>query len=163
MKYRIGLSVIVAAIVMSCSVPRAVAKLEATPTDDAAAVWSFEQEIYRKRGEGDLTYYLSMADPDYTVWAPEWEKPNGYTELVEAVKTLQGTTSGEKIAPEMKLVRVNEAGNVALVYYSTRRTAKAGGMAADDRFDTLHVWSKGKDGWRLLGGMARKNDRMKEK
>ncbi len=122
---------------------------------DMALLWQHEQDLYAKRGQGDLTYYLSLADREYTVWAPGWEKPNGYAELVKAVADLKDVTRGEVITPELKLIKISRSGNVALVYYSTHRTQAPGGKAADERYDTLHVWIREPSGWLLLGGMAR--------
>lgn len=127
----------------------------ASSSDIAAQLWKYEQEIYLKRGQGDLSYYLSLAHPDYTVWAPGWPKPNGHAELVKAVADLKGRTRGEVITPTLKHIEVDRSGSVAMVYYSTHRTRTADGKIVDDRFDTLHVWVREKDRWLMLGGMAR--------
>lgn len=122
---------------------------------DEERIWRIEQEFYERRGAGDLSYYASKADADYTVWAPGWDKPNDYQALLGAVEEMGATTAGETISATPKLVKIERSGQVALVYYSTHRTTRPGGEATDDRYDTLHVWIRRADGWKLLGGMAR--------
>jgi ketosteroid isomerase-like protein len=61
--------------------------------------------------------------------------------------------SAEKI--ELTFVDLTVQGDVAIVYYSTRRTMRADGTPVDERFEVTHTWVKENGEWKVLGGMGR--------
>ncbi len=122
---------------------------------DEDAIWQLEQSIYAGRSGGNMSNYLNATDRDYAGWPPQAQAPMGYDALAaQAAKA--GVLSGEELTMTKNLIRVHRDGNVALAYYTTHRTKRGGGAAVDERFETIHVWIREKDGsWKLLGGMAR--------
>ena len=127
---------------------------QSSKAQDEDTIWKLEQSIYAGgSGHSNLTNYLGSMDPEYAGWPPQSAAPLGYAHIAEAARN----SSGASVALTMKkdLIRVHREGNVALAFYTTHRTGRAGG-AADDYFETLHVWIRGQDGtWKLFGAMVR--------
>ena len=127
----------------------------AAPTEsDEDIIWHNEQAIYAGRAEGNVDFYVEHADPDYAGWPPQFKAPLNYDALVASAKRGAGQ-KGEALVLEKSLIKIHRNGNVALAFYKTHRTKRAGGVPVDEVFEDIHVWVKDSDGWRLMGGMAR--------
>jgi ketosteroid isomerase-like protein len=59
-----------------------------------------------------------------------------------------------ELAMTRQLVRVHRDGDVALAFYTTHRTLRAG-KPVDETFETLHVWIRKDGAWKLFGAMVR--------
>jgi sterol desaturase/sphingolipid hydroxylase (fatty acid hydroxylase superfamily)/ketosteroid isomerase-like protein len=121
---------------------------------DEATIWKLEQAIYAGgSGGSNLANYVAAMDPEYAGWPPQAASPLGYEHIVEAAK--KSGNKGVELELRKDLVRVHREGNVALAYYTTHRTVRAG-AAVDESFETLHVWIREADGqWKLFGAMVR--------
>ena len=121
---------------------------------EAARVWDLEQAMYAGgSGGANLARYLENLDPDYAGWPPQASAPVGRAHLAEAA----AASSRNPVALSLRedLVRVHRDGNVALAYYTTHRSTRAG-AAVDETFETLHVWVRdGAGDWKLFGAMVR--------
>lgn len=122
---------------------------------DEEAIWKLEQSLYSgPTGRSNLASYLNAMDADYAGWPPQAAAPLGYEHIAQAAARATGRASVE-LKMHKDLVRVRREGTVALAFYTTRRTLRAG-AAVDESFETLHVWIKGEDGaWKLFGAMVR--------
>ena len=129
--------------------------LTATAADaeaTCAALWEIEQNIYQARARADGDYYLSIASPAYLGWPPQFNEPAGYDTLRAGIE--RGTMQpGEKIDLTLRGCSVDD--DVAIIFYSTHRTRAGGGAPADDRFETIHVYTQRNSDWVLIGAMAR--------
>jgi ketosteroid isomerase-like protein len=129
------------------------AKVAATQSDEDI-IWHNEQAIYAGRAVGDLSFYVNHTDPDYAVWPPMVKTPMNRDELAASAKRAAGQ-GGEVLTLEKNQIRIHRNGNIALAYYTTHRTRRAGGGAVDESFENIHVWVKDPEGWRVFGGMSR--------
>lgn len=116
-------------------------------------IWSHELEIYKRRGEGSLDKYLSVAHREFLGWPPQWSEPSDYSGM-QAWDADAEELKGEKV--ELFKKKFTMVGDAALIYYATRRTSLGGGEAVDQHFDVIHVWYRVQDDWKLIGGMARR-------
>lgn len=73
-------------------------------------------------------------------------------ERVEAMKT--GDTKYESIKYEDISVRSNPEGTGAIVISTVTVKGKNMGKAVDGNYRVTHVWSKTKDGWRMVNGQT---------
>jgi len=124
------------------------------PMSDEEIIWQNEQTIYAGRADGNINFYVDHADPDYAGWPPQFAAPLNYDALVASAKRGAGQ-KGEALTLEKSLIKIHRNGNVALAFYKTHRTKRAGGVPVDEVFEDIHVWVKDPQGWRLMGGMAR--------
>ena len=122
--------------------------------EDEATIWKLEQGIYAQRGEGKMSLYLSVADPNYAGWPPQVAAPMALAQL-KGQESRAADNTGERIELQKQLIQFDSSGNTALAYYSSHRTRRGGGIAVDERWETIHVWVRSADGWKLMGGMAR--------
>ena len=80
--------------------------------------------------------------------------PMNYDMLVTQAAQAKGM-KGEKLEMKKNLIRVHRDGHMAMAYFTTHRTQRAGGAPVDESFENIHVWVRTREGWRLMGGMAR--------
>lgn len=109
--------------------------------------------IYADRAQGHLNFYVANASPDYLGWPPTAAAPMPFNKLDGNKNVLRGQTQ-ERIDTAFKGFTMS--GGTAIIYYSNHRTRTASGEAVDQLFENIHVWTKEKGRWRLLGGLARK-------
>lgn len=128
--------------------------LPAAASSDEATLWSYEQAIYAGRAQGDLSFYINHADPDYAAWPPQSPAPFGRGELAEQGHRAAGR-SGEKLVLEKNLIRITADGKTAIVFYTTHRTTRSDGTAVDERYENIHVWLRRGHDWMIVGGMSR--------
>lgn len=126
----------------------------ASQAQDLDAIWALEQSIYSGgSGGANLARYLDSMDPEYAGWPPQVDQPLGYSHMAEAAAAAKGR-GGVELSMSRNLVRVHRDGDVALAFYTTHRTRRAG-AAVDESFETLHVWIKKEGSWKLFGAMVR--------
>lgn len=121
--------------------------------EDAEQIWSQELEIFRQRAQGDMGYYLSLANPGYMAWPAPAEMPLSYETLSRQIGDGRLFAPGEQIAVTKKGISFD--GDTALAFFETHRTQRAGGEKVDERFENIHVWVKRDSGWRLIANMSR--------
>lgn len=109
--------------------------------------------IYADRAQGHLNFYIANASPDYLGWPPTAAEPMPFSKLDGNKNVLAGQTQ-ERIDTAFKGFTMS--GGTAIIYYSNHRTRTASGEPVDQLFENIHVWTKEKGRWRLLGGLARK-------
>lgn len=114
-------------------------------------LWEMEQQIFVGRAQGDRSYYLSIASPAYIGWPPQYTEPVDYAELRAGLE--QQGVPGERI--DMTLRGCSVDGDTAVIFYSTHRTRRAGGAPADERFETIHIYTQRDGRWLMMGAMAR--------
>lgn len=128
------------------------------PAAIEAEIWAKEEAIFKGRGEGDLTDYLSVTSDSYLGWPPVMEKPLGLDKFRESASDASAL-KGEKITLTREGFTVN--GNTAAAYFTTHRTRLGDGFApegereVDQYYENIHVWTLEDGEWRLIGGMAR--------
>ena len=110
-------------------------------------IWAMELSIYEGRQQGDMSNYANNVAEGYMAWPPVMAKP------MRSDKLGARGLSNELIKLTFEDFTMN--GDVAVIYYSSHRTRRVDGTAADDRFDVTHTWVKREGQWRVLGGMAR--------
>lgn len=143
------------AIILSCALAIATPALARPPQTKAAAqaeIWALEQAIYAARGRGDMRPYIDHVAGDYLAWPPRIPAPAG----VDSLHALAGRMAADnREMLTMTPIAFSLSGDAAVIYYSTHRTRRPDGSAADERFDVIHNWVREGGRWRLLGGMAR--------
>lgn len=120
---------------------------------DAEDIWGKELRIYEMRAEGDMGYYLSLANPGYMAWPAPADGPLSYAALSNRIGEGQLMEAGELITVAKKGLSFD--GDTALAFFETYRTRRAGGEAVDERFENIHVWVKREVDWRLIANMSR--------
>ncbi len=120
---------------------------------DAEQIWAQELEIFKQRAQGDMGYYLSLANPGYMAWPAPAETPLSYERLSQQIGDGRLFAPGEKISVTKKGISFD--GDTALAFFETHRTRRAGGEEVDERFENIHVWVKRETGWRLIANMSR--------
>lgn len=126
---------------------------ENTYEADKALIWELEQTIYERRAVGDIQFYLDNSNSNYLGWPFGQEVPISLDGLRDyASKDL--FKPGEKI--DVTLDGLTVEGDTAVAYFSTHRTRRPGGEAANDKFQNIHVWTRVDDKWTLIGSFSRK-------
>lgn len=115
-------------------------------------IWAKEQKIYADRANGGLEYYIANTSPNYVGWPPNSARPLAQTGLKTDSKAMAGKTE-EKLT--MELMDFTLSGDTAIIYYLNHRTMRPDGTVVDERFENIHVWTREKSEWKLIGGMAR--------
>lgn len=123
---------------------------------DAAEIWAKEMKIYEMRRDGDMGYYLSLANPGYMAWPAPANVPLSFDRLKRRVGDGQLMEAGERIEVTKKGMSFD--GDTALAFFETHRTQRAGGEKVDERFENIHVWVKRDNDWRLIANMSRAVD-----
>ncbi|MCU0759214.1 MAG: nuclear transport factor 2 family protein [Steroidobacteraceae bacterium] len=116
------------------------------------AIWAKEKKIYEGRAEAGLTYYLANTSDRYVGWPPGQAKPSNLETLRKNSAAVNRKNS-EKL--ELSLTDFTLRDSTAVIYYQTHRTVRPDGTRVDERFDTIHVWVREGDDWKLIGAMAR--------
>ena len=126
-----------------------------TEAESAAArdqIWAKEQEIYKRRGQGDLSYYVANASDRYMGWPPGSKVPADLSRLKEMAGAMVGLNQ-ERL--EMELADFTLSGDTAVIYYHTHRTVMPDGTPTDQRYAICHVWTREEGEWRLIGALGR--------
>ena len=140
---------------LSASQPAA-AQSEAEYVAARDAIWAMEQEIYKRRGQGDLSYYVANSSDNYKGWPPYTKAPADLTNLK---KMAEGMVGLNKEQLEMELADFALSGDTAVIYYHTHRTRMPNGDPADQRYSICHVWTRENGSWKLVGAMGREKGR----
>jgi hypothetical protein len=135
----------------------AAATSASTPADPALvaardAIWAKERKIYEGRAEAGLTYYLANTSDRYVGWPPGQPKPSNL-ETLRRTSAAVNRKNSEKL--ELSLTDFTLRDSTAVIYYQTHRTVRPDGTKVDERFDTIHVWVREGEDWKLIGAMAR--------
>ncbi len=120
---------------------------------DKARIWELEQTIYERRAVGDVEFYIGNSNPNYLGWPFGLDQPTKLQSLREMVAK-NPFQPGEKIV--LSLDGFTVAGDAAVAYFSTHRTRRPGGEAANDKFQNIHVWTRVDGKWTLIGSFSRK-------
>jgi ketosteroid isomerase-like protein len=124
------------------------------PATDEEVIWKMELAIFAGRANGDLSFYVQNAHPDYTGWPPQLPAPIGFQALAESANRTAGR-GGEQVNLTKNQIRIADQGRLALAFFTTHRTRRSGGAAVDESFENIHVWIKDGTQWRIVGGMSR--------
>lgn len=132
-----------------------VANAAASPAADAAAI---ETEI--KKTISDMAATLQKNDADaiqklysdnYTFVGPDGALATG-AQRIASMKS--GDTKYDSIVYDEVTVRSNPEGNGAVSISRATVKGKNLGKSIDGQFRVTHVWSKTKDGWRLVSAQT---------
>jgi len=116
------------------------------------AIWAKEQSIYMGRATGGLQFYLDNAAEEYVGWPPLAPKPVALTGLRRDSAAMAGQNH-EKLT--MNFVDFTMHGDTGIIYYKNHRTVKPDGTEVDEVWETIHVWVREGDDWKIVGAMAR--------
>ncbi len=135
-----------------------VVPLQAQSSDERARtealIWSKEQANYAGRATAaGLAAYIDSIGDDYLVWAPGQPKPVRPAELK---KQNTAAPKGDKEKLVVTLTDFTMHDGTAIIFYSSHKTMTATGQIVDERYETVHVWSRYGTDWKLIGGLARR-------
>lgn len=117
-------------------------------------IWAKELANYGGRATtAGMASYIASTSEDYMVWPPGLPKPMRPDELkARAAAAPKGDQ--EKLALTLSDFTMHDG--TAIIYYSSHKTMTATGTPVDERYDTVHVWSRYGADWKLIGGLARR-------
>lgn len=119
-----------------------------------ALIWQKELANYAGRTTvAGLKTYIDNIGEDYLVWPPGRLSPLHPAEL----KTQNAAAAkGDKEKLVLTLTDFTMHDGTAIIFYSSHKTMTATGEPVDERYDTIHVWSRYGTDWKLIGGLARR-------
>ncbi|MCB2108784.1 MAG: nuclear transport factor 2 family protein [Rhodobacteraceae bacterium] len=116
------------------------------------AIWAKEQSIYKGRAKGGLQFYLDNAAEEYVGWPPTVSKPLALSALRQSSASMAGQNQ-EQLT--MNFMDFTLHGDTGIIYYMNHRTVKPDGTQVDEKWETIHVWVREGDDWKIVGAMAR--------
>jgi ketosteroid isomerase-like protein len=119
-----------------------------------ALIWQKELANYAGRAtESGLKSYIDSIGEDYLVWPPGRPAPLHPAELKAQNAA---AAKGNKEQLTLTLTDFTMHDGTAIIFYSSHKTMTATGETVDERYDTIHVWSRYGTDWKLIGGLARR-------
>lgn len=130
----------------------------ATATAPAANAAALEAELKKMTTDtaaslvkNDVAAMEKVYGENYQFVGPDGSVANR-TQRLDAMKS--GDTKYESITYDDISVRTNPEGTGAIVISKATVKGKNMGKAVDGQFRVTHVWSKTKDGWRMVNGQT---------
>lgn len=117
-----------------------------------ALLWEKEQKIYADRANGSLAYYLTQITDNYVGWPPGQAMPSDAKALRERSGLMKGNDKEELT---MEKTGFTMEGDTAVIYYRTHRTMRPDGKPANEQFETIHVYTRSGEDWKMIGALAR--------
>jgi hypothetical protein len=119
-----------------------------------ALIWQKELANYAGRATAaGLKSYIDSIGEDYLVWPPGRPGPLHPAELKAQNAA---AAKGDKEQLTLTLTDFTMHDGTAIIFYSSHKTMTATGDLVDERYDTIHVWSRYGTDWKLIGGLARR-------
>ncbi len=116
-------------------------------------VWAKEKAIFAGRSVGDLSYYISFADPDFAAWPAG--RPDAPVDLVAMKLNAVEFANQTQEQVRLEFVDFRLSGSTAVIYYRLYRDRMADGTLVDQQYDITHTWTRYEGDWRILGGLSR--------
>lgn len=119
-----------------------------------ALIWKKELANYAGRATtAGLQNYIDNIGNDYLVWPPGRSVPLHADELKAQNAA---APKGDKESLTITLTGFTMHDGTAVIFYSSHKTTTATGAPVDERYDTIHVWSRYGSDWKLISGLARR-------
>lgn len=119
-----------------------------------ALIWQKELANYAGRATAaGLKSYIESIGEDYLVWPPGRPSP---IHPVELKAQNAAAAKGDKEQLALTLTDFTMHDGTAIIFYSSHKTMTGTGEPVDERYDTIHVWSRYGADWKLIGGLARR-------